>query len=72
MTPCELAKMRNFLSVKNVQRIRKLLKTIDYNICTRSRTGLEIRDWFSEISDELCDCNAILYAWNEKRKCGAK
>lgn len=72
MTPHELAKMRNMLSIKNVRRIRKLLNAIDFNISCRSRNTFEVHDWFREISDELCACRAILNEWNCRKKGGAK
>ncbi len=72
MTPYELAKMRNPLSIKNVRRIRKLLNAISFNISCRSRNTFEVQDWFREISDELCGCRAILNEWNVRKKGGAK
>lgn len=68
MTPCELARMRNPLSLANVRRIRKTLRAIDYNLIMRSHNSLELQDWRREISDDLCACLAILNEWDRRRK----
>ena len=60
MTPEELAKMRDPLNHKNIDRIRKLRGKIELSIELHSRNMSEVRDWFREIADELCGCRAIL------------
>lgn len=72
MTPIELAKMRNPLSIKNVRRIRKLLNAISFNMTLRSRDMVEVHGWFHEVADELCGCRAILNEWNDRKKGGVK
>lgn len=68
MTPSELARMRNPLSLANVRRIRRLLRAIDYNLIMRSRDMVEFEDWRLEIRDDLCACLAILNEWDKRRK----
>lgn len=59
MKPEELARMRNPLNRRNVNRIRNLLNKIDFCIATRSRNAIETDNWFREIADELGACRAI-------------
>lgn len=68
MTPSELARMRNPLSIANMRRIRKTLRAIDYNLTVRCRNMVEFKDWRREISDDLCACLAILNEWDRRRK----
>lgn len=60
MTPGELARMKNPMNHKNLDRIRKLICKVQFCIDTRSRNAIETHDWFREIADELCGCKAIL------------
>ena len=68
MTPSELARMRNPLSIANVRRISRTLRAIDYNLTVRCRNMVEFKDWQREISDDLCACLAILNEWDRRRK----
>ena len=68
MTPTELKRMRNPLSAKNVRLIRRTLGFIDLHICCHSSDLPAAKQWFREISDDLCACMAILNEWSERKK----
>ena len=68
MTPTELKRMRNPLSAKNVRLIRRTLGFIDLHMCCHSSDLPTAKQWFREISDDLCACMAILNEWNERKK----